>query len=63
MKSIADGDLVRVTRDFPNDAEIKTGDVGSVARHEIVNGVAVYYVYVEGKGEVRILDEYLEVAG
>jgi hypothetical protein len=63
MKSIGDGDLVRVTGDFPNDAEIKAGDVGSVARRELVDGVACSYVYVEGKGEVRILDQFLEVVG
>ena len=61
MKSISDGDLVRVTGDVRNDAAIKAGDIGSVARHEVVDGVALYDVYVEGKGEARISEELLEV--
>ena len=63
MKSIAVSDLVRVTADFPNDAEVTAGDIGSVASVELVDGVGVYNVYVEGKGEVPILDDYLEVVG
>jgi hypothetical protein len=61
MQSISDGDLVRITGDVPNDAEINAGDVGSVARHEVVDGVALYDVYVEGKGEARLPEELLEV--
>jgi hypothetical protein len=61
MTSISDGDLVRITGDVPNDADIKAGDVGSVARHEVVEGVALYDVYVEGKGESRFRDDVLEV--
>jgi hypothetical protein len=63
MKSIAVSDLVRVTEDFPNDAEVKAGDIGSVARLELVDGAGIYYVYFEGKGEVRVRDEFLEVVG
>ena len=61
MKSISDGDLVRITGDVPNDAGIKAGDVGSVARHEVVDGSALCDVYVEGKGEARFPEELLEV--
>jgi hypothetical protein len=61
MQSINDGDLVRISADVPNDAEIRAGDIGSVARHELVDGVVLYDVYVEGKGEVRIPEQLLEV--
>jgi hypothetical protein len=61
MTSISDGDLVRITGDVPNDAQIEAGDVGSVARHEVVDGVALYDVYVEGKGEARFRLDVLEV--
>jgi hypothetical protein len=61
MQSINEGDLVRITEDVPNDAEIRAGDIGSVARHELVDGVALYDVYVEGKGEARIPEQLLEV--
>jgi hypothetical protein len=61
MQSINEGDLVRITGDVPNDAEIRAGDIGSVARHELVDGVALYDVYVEGKGEARVPEQLLEV--
>jgi hypothetical protein len=61
MKRISDGDLVRITGDVRNDAAITAGDIGSVARHEVVDGVPLYDVYVEGKGEARISQELLEV--
>jgi hypothetical protein len=63
MTDISDGDLVRITKDVPNDAEITAGDIGSVARVESEDGVARYVVYVEGKGEVQLGDDAVEVAG
>ena len=63
MTSISDGDLVRITRDVPNEAEITTGDIGSVARVEADGGVAHYVVYVEGKGEIRVAGDVIEAAG
>jgi hypothetical protein len=61
--SINDGDLVSITEGFSNDAGVEAGDIGSVARHEVVDGVWHYDVYVEGKGEVRVPANLLEVVG
>jgi hypothetical protein len=63
MTDISDGDLVRITKDVPNEAEITVGDIGSVARVEGEGGVARYVVYVEGKGEVQVGDDVIEAVG
>ena len=63
MTDISDGDLVRITKDVPNDAEITAGDIGSVARVESEDGDPRYVVYVEGKGEVQLGKDAIEAAG
>jgi hypothetical protein len=63
MTNISDGDLVRITKDVQNDAEIMAGDIGSVARVEVEDGAARYVVYVEGKGEVRVPDDAIDAVG
>jgi hypothetical protein len=63
MTNISDGDLVRITKDVPNDAEITAGDIGSVARVEVEGGTASYVVYVEGKGEVGVGEDEIEAVG